>query len=323
MRASSLLSIVITVGIARTSTAAPPITALAFATGGEAVVVGSQAGLRVVSWPGLEPMRTLPTELAHIHDLAFAPRGDVLAAVGGAPAESGTIERFQWPDGRLLGRDATHDDLIHAVAWRPDSEAWATASLDRTVQVHSAAASPIRVIEGHSRGVLALGYLPDGRSLVSGGIDQSLRVWDAGSGRLVRRLDNHTGAILGLALRPGLPPEGPPQVVTIGADRTVRFWQPTLGRMVRLCRLPSTPLAVAWTEGGRSVATAGADGRVRIIDPDTVRIVHDLPALEGRAHSLAAAPDGMSLLVGGEGGQLRRLAIELPPITVPSGNVRD
>ena len=34
--------------------AAPPITALAFAPGGDAVVVGSQAGLSVLSWPGLE-----------------------------------------------------------------------------------------------------------------------------------------------------------------------------------------------------------------------------------------------------------------------------
>ena len=232
--------------------------------------------------------------------------------MGGAPAEEGTIERFAWPEGRLLGREAIHEDVIHAVAWRPDASGWATASLDRTLQVRSADGALVRIIEGHSRGVLALGYLPDSRTLVSGGIDQSLRVWDADSGRELRHLDNHTGAILGLAIRPsaGAPAGAPPMVATIGGDRTVRLWQPTIGRMVRLARLPSVPLAVAWTEDGRMVATAGSDGRVRLVDPDTVRIVRDLPALDGRAHCLAAAPDGRSLLVGGEGGQVRRLEIK-------------
>jgi hypothetical protein len=49
---------------------------------------------------------------------------------------------------------------------------------------------------------------------------------------------------------------------------------------------------------------------VRLIDADTVETIGDLPALDGWAHSLAAAPDGRALAVGGEDGRVVRLAVE-------------
>jgi hypothetical protein len=58
--------------------------------------------------------------------------------------------------------------------------------------------------------------------------------------------------------------------------------------------------------------TACKDGRLRVIDPDTVEVLEDLPALDGVAYSVAAAPDG-SVLVGGQNGQLRRLVVKQSP----------
>jgi hypothetical protein len=80
-------------------------------------------------------------------------------------------------------------------------------------------------------------------------------------------------------------------VVSIGADRTVRIWQPTVGRMVRLSRLESPPLAVTWARSGASIAVACTDGHVRLIDPDTAVISRDIHALTA-ALGLASAPDG-------------------------------
>src|SRR5262245_19204161 len=80
-----------------TASAAPPVTALALTPDGKSVVVGSQAGLEVRTWPELERVRTLATELPHVHDLVFAPDGKTLAAVGGAPAQSGMVELYRWP----------------------------------------------------------------------------------------------------------------------------------------------------------------------------------------------------------------------------------
>jgi WD40 repeat protein len=293
--------------------AAPPLTALAFTPDGKAVVVGSQAGLEVRTWPELKPSRTLATELAHVHDLAFAPDGKTLAAAGGTPAYRGTVELYRWPDGKLLHRASPHRDLIYAVAWRSDAAVFATASMDRTVGLHEAAsAKTIRVLEGHSRGVLAAVFLPGDAELVTAGIDESLRVWDVSSDKLLRTLPNHTRPVCDLKLRPGGDGEGPPVLASVSDDRTVRLWQPTIGRLMRFVRLESAPRAVAWTADGRTLLVACKDGRLRVIDPDTVEVVQDLPALDGVAYCLVVAPDG-SVLVGGENGQLRRLVVKQSP----------
>ena len=82
--------------------------------------------------------------------------------------------------------------------------------------------------------------------------------------------------------------------------------------MVRFVRLKRViPLAVAWTVDGNHIVVSCNDGHVRIIDPDTVEILKDIPALKGWAYSLAVHPTGKELAVGGENGELKRVVIAL------------
>ncbi|HEY8504084.1 MAG TPA: WD40 repeat domain-containing protein [Gemmataceae bacterium] len=288
--------------------AAPPVTAVEFAPGGRSVVVGSQSGIEVRSWPGLRPLRRIETALAHTHDLAFSPDGTRLAASGGSPGESGVVEIFDWPGGKSLRRLRGHEDVAFAVAWDPGSGSLATAGLDRIVLLWDPdSGKVVRRFEGHSRGVTAVSFLPGGTDLLSAGIDQSLRVWDLRNGGLRRSLDNHTLPVHDLAVRPG--GDGPPMVASVAEDRTVRFWQPTIGRLVRFARLESAPLAADWLPDGSRAAVACADGRVRLIDPDTATVTGDFPALDGWAYSLAVHPSGAAAVVGGGDGRVKRVPL--------------
>ncbi len=280
----------------------PPITALAFAPNGKEVVVGSQAGIEVRGWPKLERLRRLPTELAHVHDLAFAPDGKRLLAVGGAPARRGTLELYRWPEGTLLKRVHASKDLLLAAAWREDSSALVVTGADGLVRLYEPdqLAKP-RLLEGHSRGVLAAMFLPGGKELVSAGLDETLRVWDVERGQVTRTLSNHTRPVLGLAVRPGT--AKPAQLASIGEDRTVRLWQPSIGRLMRFARLPTVPLAVAWSPDGQTLLVASKDGRLRSLQADTLETLTDTDGLDGWAYSLAIASDG-SVLLGGPGGQI-------------------
>lgn len=290
--------------------AAPPVTSVAFAPDGESVVVGSQAGLSVRSWPGLEPLQELETGLVNLHDLEFSPDGRYLAAAGGTPSEEGLVEIFSWPQGERVSVCSGHSDCVLGVSWRNDTEL-ASASLDYDVVVWNVlAAEPLHRLKGHSRGVSAVCYLPSVDLLVSAGRDQNLRVWKPDSEEMVRTLNNHTNAVHALALRPAA--TGLPMIASISDDRTVRLWQPTIGRMVRFAQLDATPLAVGWLQDGSRIVVSASDGHVRLIDPDTVAITHNLPAVEGWAYTVDVHPTDGSLLVGGRNGQLKRVVPNAP-----------
>ena len=135
-------------------------------------------------------------------------------------------------------------------------------------------------------------------------MDRSLRVWKPESGRLIHSLNIHTRRVHNLTLRPG--GEGLPMVASVSNDRSVRLWQPTIGRMVRFARLKSRPLDAEWLPDGSRVVVSCSDGHVRMVDPLTVQVTGDIPALAGWAYSLAVHPTDGSVLVAGQGGQLRR-----------------
>jgi WD40 repeat protein len=289
----------------RESVAAPPITAAAFAPDGKQVVIGSQAGIEVRSWPELAVTGRLKTDLSHVHDLAFAPDGRSLLAAGGSPGASGAVEHLNWPDGKRIRRVEDHKDLAYRVAWAPDGSRWASASADHTCRVHAAdTGKVVAKYEGHSRPVLAVGFLPDGKAVVSAGVDQSLQVWRADTGEHVRTLDNHVATVNDLTVRPGAPADAPPIVASVGDDRTVRLWQPTIGRLMRFTRLPTKATAAAWSPGGDRLLVGGTDGRLRILDPDTLEVVTEQVGVDGPVYALAAT--ATDVLVGGAG--LRRLS---------------
>jgi WD40 repeat protein len=285
----------------------PPITAISFTPDGNAVVVGSQAGVEVRTWPELRRTATLPTELANVHDLAFSPDVKVLAIAGGEPAAEGTVELYRWPERDLIRRVNPHDDVVYAVAWSGDSQEVALTSGDQRISLLTVASdSPPRYLEGHSRAVLTAAFLAQEGILISAGVDASIRLWDTTANSTRRSLANHTRAVNDLKVRPSRGDNELPMIATASDDRTVRFWQPTIGRLVRFARLESAPLALAWSPDGTLLWAACRDGHVRAVDPDSAAVESEWPAIDGVAYTLALTPDG-SILVGGSNGQLRSI----------------
>ena len=285
----------------------PPVTGLAFAPDGKSVVACSQVGVRVYDWPALQLQRTFAATAHNLHDLAFSPAGDRLAIAGGNPSRVGMVETISWPGQEAQVTVREQEDSVQAMVWR-DETTIASASLDHSIVLaDTRSGTVLRRLAGHSRGVTALCFLRGGKILVSAGIDQSVRVWDVDKSELIRSLSQHTRPVHDLALRPAK--AGLPMVASAAADRTIRFWQPTIGRMVRYIRLASAPLDIAWLHDGVRIVAACADGRVRVIDAETVVVIGDLPAVGGLAYSLAVHPTDGSVIVGGQGGELRRVVL--------------
>lgn len=279
--------------------AALPITAAAFAPDGRAVLIGSQAGIEIRSWPELKVIRNIKTDLANVHDLSFSPAGKTLLAAGGLPGEAGIVEVFSWPAAERLQQIPEHSDLVYRVAWSPDGTSFATAGADGFCRVFDVTTAKCQTrYEGHSRAVLAIVYLPDGKGIVSAGVDQTLQLWDSTTGKQLRSLDNHLAAVNDLAVQPGTKTEMP-VVVSVSDDRTVRLWQPTIGRLMRFARVDSPPRCVAWSADGKQILVGCNDGTLQSIDPDTVAVSTFPERFAGRIHVLLATTQ-LQWLIGGE-----------------------
>jgi WD40 repeat protein len=285
--------------------AKPPITDLEFAPDGNRVVAVSQAGLQIFTWPKLTLHRTIDVDAANLHCVAFSPQGNLIAVGGGDPSEGGLIEVLSWPECERVALLRGHDDSVRSVVWQ-GSQHLVSGSMDRSITLWNVAGSTNEFsLRGHSRSVDAICLLQDDTTLVSTGVDQSLRVWDLSSRQPVRSLNQHTKPVHALALSPV--ETGLPMVASASADRTVRFWQPTIGRIVRYVRLESEPLAVAWTKDGKQLLATTVDGRVSIIDPTEVRVIRSAAVIDGWAYAIAIHPSEQAAVVAGTNGQIQRL----------------
>lgn len=283
--------------------AEPPITAVTLTPGGREVLIGSQAGVELRTWPEMRMVAKVATGLEHVHDLAFAPDGKSLAMAGGTPGESGTVELWDWEGRQKVRSVGSHEDVVYRVAWSPDGEWIASAGGDGICQVSGRADGGLVVnFSGHSGPVLSVRYL-DAMTLASAGVDQTVRLWDGADGKLRRTLDNHVGVVNDIAVSPIGADGAADRIITIGEDRTVRLWQPRIGRMVRFTKLDFPPRCIAWPKDSRVVYVGGEDGVIRQFDiDDGLKAVGVMEGGVGRVHEMMFDPRGDRVLAAGERG---------------------
>jgi hypothetical protein len=115
-----------------------------------------------------------------------------------------------------------------------------------------------------------------------------LALWDASSGKLLRRLDQNTSAVEALTFSA----DGS-LVAAAGKDRIVRLWKVATGRFYR--RLPAHPsniYALAFTPDGRSLITGSRDGGVRLWELFTATQRRELGIHGGSVLGVAVSADG-------------------------------
>lgn len=289
------------------SIAASPVTAIAIAPDESTVAIGSQAGISVLSLPDLVVVKTLPTGLTHVHDLVYSADSQTLIAAGGVPAESGSVEVWRMPEGRFERRMTIHEDVVYRVALTSDSQYLATASGDGSCQRLSLASGQLnRTFLGHSTSVLAIALMPDAETIASAGADHTIRVWRREDAEPLRTLSNHVAAVTQIAIAP--PHRQLDQLArmaSISDDRTLRIWQPLIGRLVRFTRFASVPTAMTWSPDGEFLWVSCRDGTLWTADVDNLEDKRKIAEGLGRVFELATLRDGQSVLAAGDFGVKR------------------
>lgn len=143
----------------------------------------------------------------------------------------------------------------------------------------------LKILHGHVGEVHAVAVTADGRRVVSGSSDKTLRVWDLETGES-RVLSGHAGTVLALALTP----DGH-WAVSGSSDKTLRIWDLDTGDSQIFSGHAESVNAVSVTPDGRRVLSASLDGMFRIWDVKEGKS-SVLPGTVQEVEAVYLSPDG-------------------------------
>ena len=198
--------------------------------------------------------------------VTFSPDGKLLAS----GSRGSDVVLWDTDTGDELERLPGNYGLVKSIAFSPDGHHLAAASWNdmkvRIWDVEKVHELEPLGLRGHKGGISSVAYSPDGTILATGSQDHTVRIWDALTGKEVRKLDGHAGTVCSVAFSPS-----GEQLATSSVDATVRLWDVLSGEELGILRgheMRVSSVAYVSTDSHRLVS-ASADGTLRIWDAAT------------------------------------------------------
>ena len=156
----------------------------------------------------------------------------------------------------------------------------------------------LATLTGHTAGVTSLILLPDGNTLASGSKDQTIKLWDMGTGQVRATLKGHSRSVYVLALSP----DGK-TLASTGSDKTIKLWGlATRAEQRTIKGHTGNVLSLAFSPDGKTLASGSYDNTIKLWDLETGQarrsIVLTGPRPTECACSLVFFPDGKTLAAG-------------------------
>jgi WD40 repeat protein/tRNA A-37 threonylcarbamoyl transferase component Bud32 len=237
---------------------APQVVQLHFMTDGQHVILTDVSG-------GLKVWQLQSGK--HIHVLQGAGTPTALSRDGrqlAHIAEADSVRIVNPSTWREVFALRKHSGPITRIVYSPDDARIATASKDGTVKVWTATFElDVQQLTGHIGEVFAVVYSPDGKRLASGGADGTIWIREADTGQPLHRLRAHATT----------------SVHAVAPDNAGHEFQGTT--------------ALAYSSDGTRLASGGADGKVRIWEADSGKLLHTIDAHESAVTGVAFSPDDL------------------------------
>jgi eukaryotic-like serine/threonine-protein kinase len=131
--------------------------------------------------------------------------------------------------------------------------------------------------------------------------ENSVQLWDASTGKLIRTMAGHTNAVMGLAFSPD-----DQRLASISSDQTARLWDGQTGHLIAVLRGHTGRLtSVAFNPNGRRLVTSSYDRTMRLWDAETGELITVLRGHRDAAHIPAYSFDGSRLISSSTDGTVR------------------
>jgi hypothetical protein len=191
-----------------------------------------------------------------INSVAYSPNGKMIAS-GSA---DNTLRTWYAGNGRDIQTYKAGKNDVLAVSWSPDSDYIAGGlSWSGNILVWDASRDTLaKTLAGHGDWVNAVVYSPDGRAIISGSRDGSIRIWDAGSGKEKSLVPVGEG-VRELAI------SGDGAYLAGATENGVVVWYAADGKLLDvLAGHAGRVNGVAFSADGRRIVAGGLDGTIKI-----------------------------------------------------------
>lgn len=281
-------------------TQAAPVTALGYSPDGTLLAAGGYRSVRLLEPATGKVLHTLAGPSEQVLSLAWSPDGKRLAAAGGESGSFGEVcvwdvpsPGASWNKPRVL-RD--HADTIFAVAWRPGTGEFATASNDKTAKVWDlTTGKATRTLKDHVDVVFAVAYSPDGKWLATGSADRTIKLYQTETGAKAASLSHGEGVTaVAFSAKSDL-------VVSATQDKRVSVWPVRAGAIENPLRghgEGEAVTAVAFSSQGDTFVWGASNRKVRIWNGEVSQHRREMSDAPDWVYAVAASPDGKQVAAG-------------------------
>lgn len=249
----------------------------------------------------VHPEKILPKDVL-IYDIAFSPDGNHLAVAG----DFGVLLY----DTRIVDKPikvAGNTGTVVRIAFSPDEKVIACVNPHGTIRLLDANTKELlRTINAQTRKedkkLLTIGVMcsPDSNTIISrhnghrfnGPVDNTIRMWDIDTGKLLRTLSGHSQHINAMAFSPESK-----IIATVSDDHTVRLWDADTGKLLHILSGHTHPVrSVAFSPDGRVIVSSSSDRALRLWDVKTGYLLNSLTTERTSTYkSVAYSPDGRTI----------------------------
>jgi RNA polymerase sigma factor (sigma-70 family) len=248
------------------------VSGLTLAPGGKVLAASAVAGFGLSLWDMAtgRPLYRFDVPFICEKPPAFSPDGKTVVVAGKFRGGLGKLYLFEVATGKELGRfEGPAGASLDCVAFSSDGRTLAAGESGGAgpaiVFWDVATGQEIRRLAGHTDMIQSVAFSPDGKLLVSGSEDRTVRLWEVATDKELRRLAEQPRGVVAVEFAP----DGQ-TLASVGQDGVVRLWDVGTGKELHRLRVDDGHLQTfAISPDGKVLATGEMSGWVRLWDPAT------------------------------------------------------
>ena len=152
----------------------------------------------------------------------------------------------------------------------------------------------IRTMEGHTDGVISIDISSDGKLLVSGSKDKTIRIWNLLTGTCLHILNGHTEGVYSVSFS-----DDGKMIISGSGDNTIRIWGIDKGNCLHILKGHSKSVySVTINKTGSLVVSGSDDNTIKIWDLNTRTCIQTLKGHTDSVMSVAMSHDNKYIISG-------------------------